>query len=137
VITALDTNVLLDVFLADRTHGRASQVALREAYDAGGLVACEVVWTEVATCFPTGQAAEAAMEGLGVRSVPVERADALEAAARWSRFRASEEPRRIVADFLIGARALHHADRLLTRDRGFYRLAFQGLKVVDPATGGG
>lgn len=139
MITALDSNVLLDVFLADRTHGRASQAALREAYDAGGLVACEVVSAEVATFFPAGEAAEAAMERLGVRFVPMDRADALEAAARWSRFRARapEEPRRIAADFLIGAHALHHADRLLTRDRGFYRLAFQGLKVVDPASGGG
>jgi len=28
--------------------------------------------------------------------------------------------------------ALRHADLLLTRDRGFYRLAFQDLQVVDP-----
>ncbi len=31
--------------------------------------------------------------------------------------------------------ALRHADLLLTRDRGFYQLAFQDLQVVDP-TGG-
>lgn len=137
MITALDTNVLLDVFLADREHGRASKTALRKAYDAGGLVACEVVWAEVATFFPEGQAAEEAMERLGVRFVPMDRGDALETAARWSRFRsrARAEPRRIAADFLIGAHALRHADLLLTRDRGFYRLAFQDLQVVDPTDG--
>ena len=139
MITALDTNVLLDVFLADREHGEASRNALRRAHDAGGLVACEVVWAEVATFFPEPQAAEEAMERLGVRFVPMDRGDALETAARWSRFRARApdraEPRRIAADFLIGAHALRHADLLLTRDRGFYRLAFQDLQVVDP-TGG-
>jgi predicted nucleic acid-binding protein len=134
VITALDTNVLLDVLIGDREYARASQAALRHCYDAGGLVACEVVWAEVATFFPSLDLAEEAMERLAVRFVPMERLDALEAALRWSRFRAQTraKTRRIVADFLIGAHALGHADRLLTRDQGFYKAAFDGLEVVDP-----
>lgn len=140
MITALDTNVLLDVLLGDREHARASQAALRACYDAGGLVACEVVWAELATFFPALAQAEEAMQRLAVRFVPMEREDAMEAARRWSRFRAEAraearaEPRRIVADFLIGAHALGHADRLLTRDRGFFKAAFDGLEVVDPTT---
>ncbi len=134
MITALDTNVLLDVLVGDREYARASQAALRQCYDEGGLVACEVVWAEVATFFPSPDLAEDAMKRLAVRFVPMEQPDALEAALRWSRFRARAraEPRRIVADFLIGAHALGHADRLLTRDRGFYKAAFDGLEVVDP-----
>ena len=41
--------------------------------------------------------------------------------------------RRPVADLLVGAHALLQADRLLTRDRGFYRDYFRGLKVIEPA----
>ena len=136
MITALDTNVLLDVLLGDREHARSSRAALRDCYDAGGLVACEVVWAEMATFFPSLAQAEDAMQRLAVRFVPMEREDAMEAALRWSQFRAGAraEPRRIAADFLIGAHALGHADRLLTRDRGFFKAAFDGLEVMDPTT---
>ena len=134
MITALDTNVLLDVFLADRVHGAASRRTLERCMSEGGLVACEVVWTEVGTFFPDPQEAQAAMDTLGVRFVAMDVDAALEAARRWAahRRRRPEAPRRVAADFLIGAHALRHADRLLSRDRGFWKSAFRGLRVVEP-----
>jgi hypothetical protein len=39
----------------------------------------------------------------------------------------------MIADFLIASHATERADRLLTRDRGFYRQWFEGLVVLDPS----
>lgn len=52
VITAVDTNVLIDVFGADRKFGTASANASRKSLERGAVVACTVVWAETATAFP-------------------------------------------------------------------------------------
>lgn len=133
MVTAVDTNVLLDVFGADRSFGPRSKKALRECLSQGGLIACDVVWSEVAAWFPSAEHAGRAMDGLGVDYLPVDRDSALRAGVLWQAYRRRGGGRqRIVADFLIGAHAASHADRLLTRDRGFYRKYFDELRVAEP-----
>jgi predicted nucleic acid-binding protein len=134
LITAVDTNVLLDVFGADPKFGEASAEALRYCLGEGALVACAAVWAETATAFHGSEKFRRAMADLGVVFEPLREAAAIRAAEAWRRYRAHGGPRsRIASDFLIGAHALTVADRLLTRDRGFYRRYFGGLKVLDPA----
>lgn len=137
MITAVDTNVLVDVFVADREHGERSRDALRKCIAEGSLICSDIVWTEVATLFePDPAAAEAALDSLGVLFVPSDLPSAMVAAGFWQSYRApGGAGRRVAADFVVGAHALIHADRLLTRDRGFYRDYFEGLEVVDPSAG--
>lgn len=59
---------------------------------------------------------------------------ALAAGSAWREHRRRGGGRnRIIADCLIGGHALVQADRLLARDRGFYRSNFEGLTVLDPS----
>lgn len=134
MITAVDTSVLIDVFGADPKHGARSKSALRTAIDEGQLVACEAVWSEVTSAFDDADTARAALETLGVAYVPLDERAAALAGETFRAYRARGGKRvRVVADFLIGAHAVVHADRLLTRDRGFHGVYFASLRVVDPS----
>jgi predicted nucleic acid-binding protein len=135
VITAVDTSVLLDVFTADPTFGPASRDRLGECLAVGAVLACSIVWAETSAFFPKPENAEAAMTTLGAAFSPLERPSAERAGEAWRHYRTRGGPRRVVADFLIGAHASLQADQLLTRDRGFYRTYFPELTVVEPTTG--
>ena len=134
MITAVDTSVLVDILVGDERYGRASAAALRDALAGGGVVACDVVWAEIAGLFSAAEAARDAMSALGVDFAPMAEATALAAGMAWKEYRRRGGRRdRVVADFLIGAHAATQAERLLTRDRGFYRTYFARLSLIDPS----
>ncbi len=98
-------------------------------------MACEVVWAEVSAVFPSENDAQEALQTLGVQFSSLGIDASLLAGRLWKDYRQKGGRReRMVADFLIGAHALYHADALLTRDRGFYRSGMPKLKIIDPFT---
>ena len=130
MITAVDTSVMLDVFLPDDRHGPRSLEALRTAYDQGAVIVCEVVYAELVPAFNDRTALDGALRELGMRLSSVDADIAYEAGSRWLRYRRAGGPRdRIITDFLIGSHALVSANVFLTRDRGFYTTYFPELKM--------
>jgi len=135
VVTAVDSSVIFDFLIGHSAFGPPSRCALELCVAEGQVLACEVVWAEISAYFPSGAAARQMLTELGVEFSALTLEATLEAGKAWKSYRERGGPRtRVAPDFLIGAHALLQADRLLTRDRGFYRSYFKRLTIVDPTS---
>ncbi len=159
MITAVDTQVLLDVLLADPTFADISASALDKAAREGNLIICEAVLAELATRFPDEQALEEFMVDMNMDIVASSQRTWWIAGQAWKSYNAWRKGVQRVqcpacgsdrvgpwpdghrpvagrqhglADFLIGAPASTQADRLLTRDSGYYHRWFTNLALIDP-----
>ena len=116
MITAVDTNVLFDLFLTDSPHHSQSRTWLRGAYDRGAVIVCDVVYAELVPAFANRTSLDDALRDIGATLSPIDSAIAYEAGLRWKRYRSAGGPRqRVITDFLIGAHALSAADAFLTQ----------------------
>jgi len=133
MITAVDTNILIDIFRADDTYGLSSKTAIQDCARNGSVIVCGVVLVETMPQFSSSYAFFAALAVLQVQPQIISMSAFWQAASAWQEYRHRGGGRtRVIADFLIGAHALVECDRLLTRDRGFYRQYFKKLKIIEP-----
>lgn len=138
MITAIDTNVLIALWDRDDTLNSAAQAALDDAFAQGKLVISGAVFAEL-LAFPRRTEAflgrflkdtEITVDWATDEPVWRRAGKAFQSYANRRRKQKSGEPRRILADFLIGAHALERGYSLVTLDEGIYRAAFPKLQII-------
>jgi len=134
---AVDTNVLIDL-LGEDSRADAAESCVRDALVLGPVVICDVVVSEITAGLGHGAEIMDVVEEMGLRYLPVERRAAIRAGEMQRRFNqrrkgsAHRQSPRTVPDFLVGAHALLQCDGLITRDDGFFRDYFKGLRLIVP-----
>jgi predicted nucleic acid-binding protein len=132
-VTAIDSNILIDILEGSAEFGPASLAALRRARAQGIAVICDLVYAEVCTAFETREMCDRFLGQFQIRSEALNSTSSFIASRSWIEYLRSGGKRlRVLPDFLIAAHASNQADRLLTRDRGFFRSHFPKLRIMDP-----
>lgn len=136
--TAIDTNVLVALWDVDPELNTAAQKALDVAQERGALVISGAVYAELlALPGRTEKMLDEFFDATAIR-IDWEASEQLWRLAGRAfqsyaerRKRSKEElPRRILADFFIGAHASLQRYRLMTLDRRLYRAAFPKLEIL-------
>jgi hypothetical protein len=138
MITAIDTNALVALWDRDDALNSAAQLALDAAFARGKLVISGAVFAEL-LAFPRRTEAfvdrflkdtAIAVDWTMDESIWRVAGRAFQSYANRRRRQNLGGPRRVLADFLIGAHALERGYSLLTLDDRIYRTSFPALKVV-------
>ena len=155
MISAVDTNVLLDFLTPRAVHGPESEDALSRALDKGALVISEPVYVELAAGISEQHQLDRFLADMNVTLEPSTSETLHKAGKAWGEY-LSRRPtdlvcsqcgtgqrvrcehcaaniqtrQHVAADFIIGAHALVQADGLLTRDRGYYATYFPELDLA-------
>jgi len=136
--TAIDTNVIVALWDRDTSLNSAAQSALDTALGYGGLIIAAPVFAELMACPGRDQAfldkffhdAGIAIDWNLDEATWRTAGRAFQAYAARRRRHGEAGPRRILADFVIGAHALQNGYRLLTLDDRLYQAAFPALRIV-------
>jgi len=138
MITAVDTNVLVALWDRDDALNSTAQAALDAAFARGKLVISGAVFAELLALPRRTEAfiekflreTDISVEWITDEAMWRVAGRAFQAYSNRRRKQRSSEPRRLLADFLIGAHAVENGFALLTLDDGLYRAVFPKLRIV-------
>jgi len=136
-VIAIDTNILIDVLDDAGSRSRLALAALDASAQKDALVVSPAVFAEL--CAHPGWTALEVDRFLASLTITIDwqpdvetwrkTGAAFSAYARRRRRSGSSAPRRLLADFFIGAHA-SLCGAFITRDAAFFSRAFPGLRVL-------
>jgi predicted nucleic acid-binding protein len=132
-VILVDTNVLMDVFMADTKWADWSTAQLDEWSRRGPLFINPVIYAELGAGFASVEALDAVISEASLRFEEMPR-DALFLAAKAHLLYRQRGGMRhgVLADFFIGAHAAVRRWPILTRDAGRYGGYFPTVELVTP-----
>ena len=86
MITAVDTNIPLDVLIPGQYFGDSSKRLLDRHLSMGKLIICEVVFTELAAMFPSERELELFLTDTGIGLVYANEKALYLAGSRWAEY---------------------------------------------------
>ena len=154
MITAVDTNILLDILLADKKYFADSKNLIDTYIEQGQLIISEVVYAELSSQFTSESELKYFLSSTAIKLVHSNEKTLALSGEMWKGYSKRRKKQlqcsecgkfatvhcgncnniitsrqRMVSDFMIGAHALIHSNLLLSRDRGFYKAYFKDLDV--------
>jgi predicted nucleic acid-binding protein len=132
VTTAVDTSVLIAIAKGEG-DAEAWMDLLITARSEGELAVCDVVAAEFYAVLMDARKFRRSLRDLGIVFSPTSLAASQLAGRIFKEYRRQGGPREhLVPDFLIGAHASEHAQRIAAIDRGYLRRYFPNLTVLRP-----
>lgn len=134
MITAVDSSVLWSL-IKQEAGWQDWASTLQQAAADGPLVVCPVVFAELSPSTTDSGSLMGFLSRLQIGYDQLSPDTAFLAGETFRRYRAAGGPRQyLVPDFLIAAHALSQADRLAAVDRGYLRVWFPQLRLLQPPT---